>query len=257
MTELTKQQKIEMKEVVDAMPEVFLSREKELSVYVYHAPYEKGGIALCEPYTDNRVLSPAQHTAWVEKCLMAWLEDEGRGYRFMRNYKKQWCAYDGKGVMVTELHEWIPLWSCLYVAFKHWQESQKPKEEKREPQTVLLTEKEYNHLEKGGTIALAKGHMQGGKNGHWNFIPKEKTLREKLQGALREVYPGSSKELNADEAIADVCLPVFIEHIKGKQGAVEEILEVQLQDPRGEATWTRSERKKMVGAIMAAVGEQR
>ena len=66
--------------------------------------------------------------AWIEKKLMAWLEDEERGYFFRREHTGVWSWIRSGGV---HWQEESSQWQALYAAFEHWQEQQKPKEKTR------------------------------------------------------------------------------------------------------------------------------
>ena len=120
MNELTKQQKIEMQEVVGLMPGVF--RPDFAQPIHVHGPKAKQEI------TEGcaiifRCLAEAQHVAWVCDRLMAWLE--GKDYHFRRATGGVWFWQRGVKGLETGLCSW---WLCLYAAWQHWQNEQKPKE---------------------------------------------------------------------------------------------------------------------------------
>ncbi len=71
----------------------------------------------------NLWLTLAQHQAWIEKKLLAWLEHEERGYAFTRTRVSGWQWWHRTLSTWTAKHT---LWYCLIAAFEHWQSQQKP-----------------------------------------------------------------------------------------------------------------------------------
>ena len=71
-------------------------------------------------------------TVGCEHCfchkLMEWLEDEERGYRFQRNWLGKEVRWAGFHHEYSLIEYQSTLWSCLYSAWGHWQEREKPKE---------------------------------------------------------------------------------------------------------------------------------
>ncbi len=146
MTKMTEQQKFEMQEVVEKMPDVFAARTKD-GVFVFRGWWQKsiGAEALagyarqCDKNEIvSLILSPSQHAAWVEKKLMEWLEE--RGYRVNRVHGGRWSVdCPGTSVVVGQQgHAWYnSLWPCLYAAREHWEESQKSKEKEADLERKL------------------------------------------------------------------------------------------------------------------------
>ncbi len=118
-------------EVVKAMPEVFAyDLEFEGGNFIYR------GIGKIEHATSMSwpcYLSPAQHAAWIEKCLKDWLRD--RGYSVVEKKDGLWKWEGGSSCQSHHTK-----WEALYTARKHWLNAQlKPKTTKEKIEKILVT----------------------------------------------------------------------------------------------------------------------
>ena len=207
---MTEQEK-QMERVVKLMPGVFEVKDGQGSSYKFSDRTSSRFHYRSTLDSRSLYLAPTQHAAWVEKCLMEWLE--GKGYfvekgRFV-NYAPRggaWRIYKKEYVFT-----YSSLWPCLYAAWKHWQEQQKPKPCSKCGQIDVGQQGEYPCSECDLPTEWDKEYPGGNR-------PKEKTLREGLDEMLRRKDYVLSREL-----LIDRIMPLVAQHIEGKRGAVEEI----------------------------------
>ena len=231
----------QMQEVVEKMPEVF-SICMDNRRYMPSGWHERNWVRYTSaPGGPYRIVHEAQHAAWIEKKLMEWLEDKGFDFKKVPFYGWYWTT---SASMCWECCK--DLWPCLYAAFKHWEEQQKP--------TIRCTNCGHDiflpnadHVPAGVAVC-----DRGGSERQEQQKPKEKGLREKIRLLLVTVFPSSTAEEAHEKQLAAI-MQAVAEYIKSRQGKVEEAVVAHTE-------WKTAHEKTYVtdltNAIMAAFGKE-
>ncbi len=98
----------------------FATRDSKGRTFYLNGSDESGFYYKNDDGRSTSYLTHEMQAIWIGKCLMAILEGTGN-YTFarMQDTTWEWCGLGVGGLAAS-------LWTCLYEAWQHWQESQKP-----------------------------------------------------------------------------------------------------------------------------------